>query len=225
MRGAVVRQAYHEQPVLQHQEAHHERGHPHRPLDSSLRWNDGRGGWDGSTGGNDGQGDARFLPPQERRGGVTRGPIAVAGGAGTLVGDGAPPSRMASVGRRPLGGAGNLEEGIRGSCLRRNDGRRSGVAHFGALWHTLGGTAARSTPARRVHRGGSRKTTAATGRPYKRSAGRMPDILCIRVGPERGCEVPASARAEARERRRPNPPRCLWIPAFAGMTEASRLSC
>ena len=47
--GAVVRQAHHERPVLQHQEAHHERGHPHRPLDSSLRWNDGRG-QDGSTG-------------------------------------------------------------------------------------------------------------------------------------------------------------------------------
>ena len=115
--------------------------------------------------------------------GATRAPIAVAAGARTLVGDGAPPSRMASVGRRPLGGAGNLEEGIRGSCLRRNDGRRSGVAHFGALWRTLGGTAARSTPARRVHRGGSRKTTAATGRPHKRSAGRMPAILCIRVHP------------------------------------------
>ena len=69
---------------LEVRQAHHERGvyphPPHHPLDSSLRWNDGF---------------------------ATRGPIAVAAGARTLVGDGAPPSRTEGGRPRP---AGRLQE-------------------------------------------------------------------------------------------------------------------
>ena len=174
-------------------------------------------------------GDARFLPPQERRGGGDTRPYRGRG-------------RGAYAGRRRRTA---IADGVGGSAPARG-GRgtwrkgygvpaSAGTTVAGVAWPTLAHFGAPWAARRRGPRLRGESTEEVRGRQRRPRAARIsaPQAGCrpscasvsIPAVRERGCEVPASARAEARERRRPNPPHCLWIPAFAGMTEASRLSC
>ena len=167
-----------------------------------------------SAGMTGGEGDARFLPPQERRGGVTRGPIAVAAGARTLVGDGAPPSRMASVGRRPLGGRGTWRKGygVPASAGTTVAGVAwPTLAHFGAPWAARRrGPRLRGESTEEVRGRQRRPRAACIGAPQ---AGCRPSCAPCPSLPvrERGCEVPASAGMTERG---------CEVPASAGTTGA-----